>query len=340
MADELYKGGIKLEEQERQLQLPDAQQDTNEGFEQSTLDKTDNMPMQQNFTCPPNTFSYRVQPGETMFTIARKFNVSLDALIAANPQIPDPSRLVPGQTVCVPTGVPGGCPPNTFAYTVQPGDTMFTIARKFNVSLDALIAANPQITDPSRLVPGQTVCVPTGTMPPGGCPPNTFSYTVQPGDSMYTIAQRFNVSLDALIATNPQISDPSRIVPGQTVCVPTGTTSPSGCPPNTFVYTVQPGDTMFLIARRYGISLDALINANPQVANPNQIKPGQKLCVPTGSSGPCPPGSTTYTVRPGDSMYLIAQRFGVSLNSLIRANPQISDPSRITPGQTVCIPPR
>jgi len=293
--------------------------------------------VQQSFTCPPNTFAYTVQPGDTMFLIAQRFGVSLNALIAANPQIPDPSNIRPGQIVCVPR-TDTTCPPNTFAYTVQPGDTMFTIAQRFGVSLDALVAANPQIPDPSRIFPGQIVCVPRSDVP-GQCPPNTFAYTVQPGDTMFLIAQRFGVSLNALIAANPQIPDPSRIFPGQIVCVPSSGTQPGVCPPNTFVYTVQPGDTMFLIARRFGVSLDALIAANPQIPNPNQIRPGQRICVPRGASS-CPPGSTRYTVQPGDSMFTIARRFGVSLDALIRANPQISNPSQIFPGQQLCIPPR
>lgn len=229
------------------------------------------------------------------------------------------------------------CPPNTFTYIVQPGDTMFTIARKFGVSLDALIAANPQIPDPSKIVPGQTVCIPSTTT---SCPPNTSIHIVQAGDTMFTIARKFGVSLDALIAANPQIKDPSKIVPGQTVCVP-GKVGPGQCPPNTTVYIVQSGDTMFLIARKFGVSLEALVNANPQIPNPSQIRPGQTVCVPKATPSPqCPPGSTKYTVKTGDTMFLIARRFGVSLNSLIRANPQISDPSRISPGQIICIPPK
>lgn len=172
------------------------------------------------------------------------------------------------------------------------------------------------------------------------CPPNTFVYIVQPGDTMFTIARRFGVSLDTLIAINPQIPDPSRIFPGQTICIPE-TSTPGPCPPNSTVYIVKPGDTMFLIARRFGISLEALVNANPQIPNPNNIKPGQTICVPKEPPAPqCPPGSTRYTVKPGDTMFLIAQRFGISLNALIRANPQVSDPNRIFPGQILCIPPR
>jgi len=257
--------------------------------------------------------------------------VSLDALIAANPQIPDPSQIRPGQIVCIPRQQVT-CPPGTFSYTVQPGDTMFSIARRFNVPLDELIAANPQIPNPNLIFPGQIVCVPEFA-----CPPNTFPYTVQPGDSMFSIAQRFGVSLNALIAANPQITNPNLIFPGQIVCVPR---TDGRCPPGTFAYTVQPGDSMFLIAQRFGVSLNALIAANPQITNPNLIFPGQIVCVPIVSQPPggCPPGTFAYTVRPGDTMFNIARRFGVSLDALIRANPQIPNPNQIRPGQIVCVP--
>ncbi len=169
------------------------------------------------------------------------------------------------------------------------------------------------------------------------CPPNTFAYTVQTGDSLFTIAKKFGVSLDALLAANPQIKDPSFILPGQIVCVPKAH-EPSICPPGTTAYTVIRGDTMFLIARRFGVSLQALIAANPQVKNPNRIYPGQTLCIPKAVPPTCPPGSTRYVVRPNDSMFLIAQRFGITLNALIRANPQVKDPNKIQPGQVLCVP--
>lgn len=122
---------------------------------------------------------------------------------------------------------------------------------------------------------------------PASCPPGFQGrYTVQPGDSMFLIAQRFGVSLNALIAANPHISNPSQIFPGDVLCVP-GTSpqppcrQPSSCPPGfQGRYTVQPGDSMFTIAQRFGVSLNALIAANPQVTNPNQIFPCDVLCVP------------------------------------------------------------
>lgn len=106
------------------------------------------------------------------------------------------------------------------------------------------------------------------------------------------------------------------------------------------LYTVRAGDSMFFIAKRFNISLQSLIQANPQVADPNLIYPGQILCIPMGGSGPIPncPGVQVYRVQAGDTMFEIARRNNISLTALIAANPQISNPDLIFPGQLICIP--
>jgi spore coat assembly protein SafA len=169
---------------------------------------------------------------------------------------------------------------------------------------------------------------------PGGC-----IYTAVAGDTLFLIAQRFGVSLDALIAANPQITDPNVIQVGQRICIPPPTPAPVPPCPGGFIYTVVPGDTMFLIAQRFGVSLQALIAANPQIPDPNVIQVGERICIPPREEIPCP-GGTIYTVVAGDTLFFIAQRFGVSLQALIAANPQISDPNVIQVGQRICIPPR
>lgn len=108
--------------------------------------------------------------------------------------------------------------------------------------------------------------------------------------------------------------------------------------PNGQLYTVKSGDTLFFIARRYNISLQSLIDANPQITDANTIFPGQVICVPTGGQGIDCTNGQTYRVVRGDTMFEIARRFGISLESLIRANPQISNPNLIFPGQEICIP--
>ena len=270
----------------------------------------------------PNGKLYTVQKGDTLFLIAQKMNVSLQALIAANPQLEDPNLIFPGQLICIPSAVP---PCTGQLYTVQQGDTLFSIAQRFGVSLQALIAANPQITDPNVIVPGQVICIPSAVPPCTG-----QLYTVQQGDTLFSIAQRFGVSLQALIAANPQITDPNVIVPGQVICIP------SAVPPCVGqLYTVQQGDTLFSIAQRFGVSLQALIVANPQITDPNVIVPGQIICIPSAVP-PCT--GQYYKVQQGDTLFSIAQRFGVSLQALIAANPQITDPNLLIPGQVICIP--
>ena len=150
------------------------------------------------------------------------------------------------------------------------------------------------------------------------------TYTVQSGDTLSGIAQKFAISLQALEAANPQILDPNRIFPGQVVHIPDQVTPPG------LTYVVQQGDTLSGIAERFGVSLQALEAANPQIPDPNRIFPGQVIHVP----GP----RRTYVVQPGDTLSGIAARFGVSLQALEAANPQIPDPNRIFPGQVIRIP--
>ena len=176
--------------------------------------------------------------------------------------------------------------PNGQLYTVRPGDSMFMIARQAGIPLSSLITANPQIPDPNTIYPGQQLCVPGAVVPPVGCP-GGFAYTVQSGDSLFAIAVRFGVTLEAIKAANPQIANPDLIYPGQTVCVP-GPRPPVTCPNGT-LYTIRAGDTMFDIATRFGVTLQALLAANPQVTDPNRIYAGQPLCIPNLPVAPIPP---------------------------------------------------
>jgi spore coat assembly protein SafA len=107
-------------------------------------------------------------------------------------------------------------------------------------------------------------------------------------------------------------------------------------------YRIQSGDTLIGIAARNGVSLAALERANPQIHNPNLIYAGESLDIPGKSDsfqGPAQgPSGGGYTVRSGDTMSGIAARNGVSLGALVRANPQVSNPNLIYPGQRLTIP--
>lgn len=113
--------------------------------------------------------------------------------------------------------------------------------------------------------------------------------------------------------------------------------------PHGMYYTVENGDTMFLIAQRFGVCLDQLIAANPQVKDPNLIYPGQVLCIPKKKVEPVPDGvpcpeGFIYVVKPGDTLSSIADMFSTTVKQLLAANPHIKDPKFIFPGQRICIP--
>lgn len=101
-------------------------------------------------------------------------------------------------------------------------------------------------------------------------------------------------------------------------------------------YTVQHGDYLAKIARTCGISLATIINANPEIRNINRVYPGQVIRLKVDSTIPVTGG--TYTVVRGDYLSLIARRFGTTTSAILSVNPEITNPSRIYPGQVIRLP--
>jgi LysM repeat protein len=245
---------------------------------------------------------YAIAPGDDLSRIAVECDTSLPALLAANPEVEQNEPLIPGQILTIPandiildTGVP------TTRYTVVAGDTLSGIAARYGTSVTLLHQANPQITDPNLIYPGQTLVIPgpTGVSPSDPVIPDTGAgeqiYTIQAGDSLSRIASRYGSTTAALVQRNPQIADPDLIYPGQSIVIP-ATLPPPGTDPDIipdtgageFLYTVQRGDTLSEIALRHGIPTANLIQRNAQIANPDLIYPGQLVVIPSTLPPPTP----------------------------------------------------
>ncbi|MFY9134831.1 MAG: LysM peptidoglycan-binding domain-containing protein [Bacillota bacterium] len=111
--------------------------------------------------------------------------------------------------------------------------------------------------------------------------------------------------------------------------------------PGGFLYEIRAGDTFYALARRYGTTVEAITAANPGV-DPRRLQIGQLICIPVAvPTPPVPPvlcpGGTPYVIRQGDTLYRIAQRYGTTVDALLRANPGI-DPMNLQIGQVICIP--
>ncbi|MCL6589249.1 MAG: LysM peptidoglycan-binding domain-containing protein [Firmicutes bacterium] len=220
--------------------------------------------------CPGGTI-YIARRGDTLAGIAARFGTTEEALRRANPFLSF-IRLRPGLPICIPPR-PVACP-NGFIHTIMAGDTLFSLAARFGTTVDAILRANPGL-DPNRLFTGQQICIPVPRPQPGRCP-GGFFYTIAAGDTLFSLANRFGTTVDAILRANPGL-DPNRLFIGQQICIPVPRPQP-GCPGG-FIYTVVAGDTLNSIAFRFGVSVDAIIRANPGI-NPDFIVIGQQICIP------------------------------------------------------------
>jgi LysM repeat protein len=105
----------------------------------------------------------------------------------------------------------------------------------------------------------------------------TNSYTVKKGDTLFGIAVRFQTTVAVLLRANPDITNRNVISVGQTIYLPGATITLSN---GQVVYVAKSGDSMGAIARKFNTTLSELIEANPQISNPNLIFTGQRINIP------------------------------------------------------------
>ncbi len=204
-------------------------------------------------------------------------------------------------------------------YTVVAGDTLSDIAARFNSTVDAIAQANG-IDASGLILIGQQLVIPIPATPTPVPPTAT-----------------------------PQFGTGGAVAP--TAAAPVDTAPLTG-PTNNGIgtYIVQPGDNLLRIARRYNTTVEALAQLNG-IVNPNLVPIGQVLVVPGPGNNypggtiaptvlptvPAPPAAKTYTVAPGDNLFRISLRFGVTLDALMREN-GITNPNLVYVGQVLRIP--
>ncbi|MGC8467240.1 MAG: LysM peptidoglycan-binding domain-containing protein, partial [Acidithiobacillus sp.] len=246
-----------------------------------------------------------------------------------------------------PQPAPAAAPAPHLRYvSVRPGDTLSLVAQRYGVQVAQLQRWN-HIASPRALRVGQRLVV------YGGAPvaSNGGAITVRPGESLWQIAQRAGVSVTALARANG-LTEASMLHPGQVLQLPGGGAgAPARATPAVYTarggsITVRPGESLWQIAQRAGLSVTALERANG-LSRSSMLHPGQVLRLPAvgtevAAISPAQERAatavhpTTYVVRPGDSVWQIAQRFHVSPKAVVQWN-RLASAQDIRPGTQLTI---
>ncbi|MCC6805042.1 MAG: LysM peptidoglycan-binding domain-containing protein [Anaerolineae bacterium] len=174
-------------------------------------------------------------------------------------------------------------PPGVTIHVVQRGETLSRIAQNYGITVSDLVRLNG-IADPSTIYTGQRLLVPSADATP--LPAPSVVHVVQPGETLDSIALLYGMSAADLMALN-NMSDTSSFYVGALLDVssPAPTAQPTDAPATTstpipvIVHTVVRGETMYRIASQYGVTVNAIAQAN-HISDPTVIYAGQQLVIP------------------------------------------------------------
>lgn len=241
------------------------------------------------------------------------------------------------------------------SYTVKPGETLSELAERYGVTVERLLKLNG-LKDANSLQAGSKLVVPgRGTSGTSAAQPSRSGgggYTVKQGDTLSELAERFGISverlkqLNGLKSANDLQAGSQLVVPGAAGGGGSSRTKASSRSGGTGTYTVQRGDTLTVLAERYGVSVDRLIQLNG-LKSADDLQAGSKLVVPGAAktataavrSKPVAvtKGAKVHEVQPGETLSLIAEAYGVPIDRLIALN-DIKEPNAIPAGSRLKLP--
>lgn len=200
-------------------------------------------------------------------------------------------------------------------YTVKSGDSLWSISRKLGITVDELKSANNLSSN--LLSVGQNLIIPGKE-----AQATSDEYVVKKGDTLYSIARKYNTSVDNLKSINNITTDSLAI--GQIIKLPSTSSTASD------THIVKKGDSLYSIARTYNTSVDKLKEINNLTSNALAI--GQVLKLPSSNASE----NVVYTVKKGDSLYSIAREYGTTVDAIKKLNNITSNTLSI--GQKLLLP--
>ena len=261
-----------------------------------------------------DVIAHTVRDGESVETIALHYNISAKTIIWSN-DLADEARIQAGQELKI-------LPVSGVLHEVSAGETLEDVAAKYLSDVDSIIEFN-RITDPDNLMPGDQLVIPGGSK---------LAPQIDEGspDAVQTGVSKSQAQAAAEAATKLKPLDQPRAEPEpvrEPEPAPEQEPEPTALKP--FIYIVKGGDTLSIIAGKFGISTESIVWAND--LDGDMIHIGEELTIP-------PVSGVIYEVEEGDAVHAIADRYGSSSTEIIKVNGLAPPNYTIVPGQILVVP--
>lgn len=259
-----------------------------------------------------NQSTYTVQSGDTLYGISRQHNTSAQRIRKLNNLTSD--NLVPGQVLIV-SDNDATNPSECVIYTVEAGDILYEIAKKYDTTADLIKEYNG--LESNDLSIGQELRIPCYIEDNDNSDlPKYVNYTVEAGDNLYDIAEKFGTTVDKIKKDNDLKSNTLTVGTVLIIDDKKKISSIEECygldfdVPLSSTYVVQSGDSLYSIAKKFGTTADKIKQLNN--LNNNILSVGQEIVIPSVALSEV----TIYKVQSGDNLYDLAKKFGTSVSEL------------------------
>ncbi|WP_312942341.1 LysM peptidoglycan-binding domain-containing protein [Oscillibacter sp.] len=298
--------------------------------------------------CPSNAKQHTIKSGDTLWKLSQANGVSIQSILDLNPGV-DPRNLKIGATLCIPaptssvspsppstSPAPHICPRGASSYIIRTGDTLWKLSQTHGVSLQSIMDLNPGV-DARNLQIGDVICIPLASAPQPSPPAPAPTPAPMPTPMPAPMPTPMPAPMPAPMPTPMPTPMPPTICGGET-----------------FSYAVQWSDTLWGLAQVFGVSVESILKLNPGLEAEN-LQVGDVICIPLASapkpvtptptpvmpspkpSVVCGKGTFSYTIQREDTLWKLAQIYGVSVQSILKLNPGL-EAQDLQIGTAICIP--